>query len=38
MHELQQLIEEVYNRKDLLKEERYKEAVRQVIEDVDKGK
>jgi 2,3,4,5-tetrahydropyridine-2,6-dicarboxylate N-succinyltransferase len=36
--ELQQMIEAAYANRELLKEEQYKDAVRAVIEDVDKGR
>ena len=36
--ELQQLIQEVWNNRELLKESKYAEAVRAVIEEVDKGR
>jgi 2,3,4,5-tetrahydropyridine-2-carboxylate N-succinyltransferase len=36
--ELKQLITEAYTNKDLLKEQKYTEAVRAVIEEVDKGR
>ena len=38
MNQLQQLIEDAYNNRDLLKEDKYKDAIRQVIEEVDKGR
>ena len=36
--QLQQLIEEAYQNRELLKDKTYEEAVRTVIEDVDKGR
>jgi 2,3,4,5-tetrahydropyridine-2-carboxylate N-succinyltransferase len=36
--ELQSLINEVWNNRELLKEKKYSDAVKAVIEDVDKGK
>ena len=36
--ELQHLIEEAYQNRELLKDEKYKEAVRSVIQEVDKGR
>jgi 2,3,4,5-tetrahydropyridine-2-carboxylate N-succinyltransferase len=35
---MQTIIQEVWNNRELLKEEKYKEAVRSVIEEVDKGR
>lgn len=36
--ELQELIKEVWNNRELLKEQKYTDAVRSVIEEVDKGR
>lgn len=36
--ELQQLIQEVWNNRELLQDEKYKQAVKDVMEEVDKGK
>ena len=36
--ELQQLIQEVWNNRELLQDENYKQAVKDVMEEVDKGK
>jgi len=36
--DLKSLIEEAWNNRDLLKEDRYKNAVESVIEETDKGR
>ena len=35
---MQTIIEEIYNNRELLKEDRYQKAIREVIEEVDKGR
>lgn len=35
---MQTIIEQIYNNRDLLKEDRYQNAIREVIEEVDKGR